>query len=138
MCIPKKKMSGSDNEDGRGGRKKTKEPLAIADWPANGPDYEDMPELQTVSNSSDNYSSDDEAASEASFVDSESEDDDGFDTEEEGVIKRLVREAVDCAIEGDLFNKGDPRSGPVKVDDERLNNPFLNLLTSLRGSSISC
>jgi len=54
------------------------------------------------------------------------------------VIKRLVREAVDCAIEGDLFNKGDPRSGPVKVDDERLNNPFLNLLTSLRGSSISC
>jgi len=135
MHIPKS-MSGSDDEHGHKGRKKAKEPLAIADWPANGPDYEDMPGLQTVSNSSDDYSSKDEVCSEASYVDSETEDDDGFDTEEEGTIKRLVEEAIDYVIEKDLSNGGRPPPRPT--NEERQNNPFLNLLASLRGSSISC
>jgi len=127
-------MSGSDDENSHKDRKKAKEPLAIADWPANGPDYEDMPGLQTVSNSSDDYSSKDEAYSEASYVDSESEDD-GFDTEEEGTIKRLVKEAIDYVIEKDLSNGGPP---PRPTNEERQNNPFFNMLASLRGSSISC
>jgi len=133
MHIPKS-MSGSGDEHGHKDRKKAKEPLAIADWPANVPDYEDMPGLQTVSNSSDDYSSKDEVCSEASYVDSETEDDDGFDTEEEGTIKRLVKEAIDV-IERDLSNGGRP---PRSTNEEQQSNPFLRLLASLRGSSISC
>ncbi|KAF5351689.1 hypothetical protein D9756_007604 [Leucocoprinus leucothites] len=139
--VPKKNVyDSSDDEDDpkdghppSRGNKKAKKRLAIANWAADDPDFEGMPELQTVSNSTEDDSTEDDTASEASYLDNESEGEDGYDTEEEEVIKHLVREAMDYVIEKDLFNGGDSPPGPIKVEDERQNNPFLNLLTSLRG-----
>ena len=117
---------------GRGGNKSNKPMLAIK----NGADDESndsMPELQTVSDSSED-SSDQESS------DDESDDDDsdaGYDTDEEDELRDMMKEAMNAAMENpDFF---DPRADPKdfqafnEIANERKGNPFLKLLGSLRG-----
>jgi len=89
-----------------------------------------MPGLQSVSNSSEESDDlDDENDGEVS-------DESGYDTEEEDMLREMLREAMDIASEQAFFD-----SGPtVQVDpaiEERKGNPFLKLLGSLRGMSLS-
>ncbi|KAF7321790.1 hypothetical protein MKEN_00700800 [Mycena kentingensis (nom. inval.)] len=85
-----------------------------------------MPELQSVSNSSEEEESDDESE--------EEEEDDGaetgseYDEEHEDDIRDQLRDAMDAAHEGDLFDKDE------EEEEERgKGNAFLKLLGSLRG-----
>jgi hypothetical protein len=141
MRMPKKNTYESDDEyDQKGGRlrgkaAKKKKPLAIADFAAQDSDYGDMPDLQTVSNSSDDYNSNDDTGSGVDYLDDdESDDESGYDTEEEEGIKLMMREAMDYAVEKDLLNAAaaEVPSETTKAEDGQA-NPFLNLLTSLRG-----
>ncbi|KAJ7072063.1 hypothetical protein C8F01DRAFT_1102364 [Mycena amicta] len=109
------------DKDGKAEKKKV---LAITEA---GEDSDgSMPELQSVSNSSEEDESDDE--------ESEEEEDDGnetsseYDEEHEDEIRDLLRHAMDAAHEEDLFVKSDD-------DDEDVTkgNAFLKLLGSLRG-----
>lgn len=110
--------------------KKPKKRLAIADFAEE--EYADMPDLQTVSNSSEDYSSNDDSVSEVDYLDSDS-DESGYNTEQEQEIRELLREAMDVAHEGDWFNPAELPPEPTKVDESRHANPFLRLLGSLRG-----
>lgn len=114
--------------------KDVKKPLAITNFAADGDtDYEDMPGLQTVSNSSDDYSSADESDSDVDYIDDDSDDESGYNTEQEDQIRELLREAMDIAHEGGWFNTSEQPAEPVNVDASRDSNPFLKLLGSLRG-----
>lgn len=91
-----------------------------------------MPELQTVSNSSDEYSSEDDSVSEVDYLDSDS-DDSGYDTEEEAEIRELLREAMDVAHEKAWFNPIELNVEIKKTNEAQDANPFLKLLSSLKG-----
>lgn len=115
---------------------KQKTKLAIKDHAEEDNEvYDDMPDLQDVSNSSDNRSDDDDddgdVVSEVEYVDEESDDDNGgYDTEDEEDIRELLRQAMDLAYETDLLNAGETPSDSTKLHQL---NPFLKLLGSLRG-----
>ncbi|KAK7005784.1 hypothetical protein R3P38DRAFT_3214731 [Favolaschia claudopus] len=125
----------SDDEDGagvfKGGKKGKKKPLAIT----NGEESNDsMPELQSVSNSSDDEEDDD---SDSEVDDDDDDDDSEYDEEQEDEIRDLLREAMDTAHEGDLFDsaKGNDDIDPFARDGEEpgKGNAFLKILGSLRG-----
>ncbi|KAF9452735.1 hypothetical protein P691DRAFT_794128 [Macrolepiota fuliginosa MF-IS2] len=128
---------------------KGKKPLAITDFAA-GDDSDEMgpqtasnssdeiPGLQTVSNSSEDYSSADESESEINYLDDDSDDDIGYDTEEEEEIRELLREAMDVAYEGDWFGSSEPLPERSGAGSNQQDNPFLKLLGSLRGQSNPC
>lgn len=115
------------------GKKSTKKTLAIT----NGDDSDgSMPELQSVSNSSDTDSdSDSDSDSDMEYDDDDAES--GYNTEEEDELRELLREAMDAAVENDLFQSTNvpPEIDPFSEED-RKGNPFLKLLGSLRGMSI--
>lgn len=91
-----------------------------------------MPELQTMSNSSDEYSSEDDSVSEADYIESDS-DDSGYDTEEEDEIRELLREAMDIAHEKAWFNPINVNVEIRKISEAQDANPFLSLLSSMKG-----
>ncbi|RXW24981.1 hypothetical protein EST38_g912 [Candolleomyces aberdarensis] len=133
VYIPTLREEDEDEEDGparvTSGRKK---PLALTA----GDGYESadsMPDLQSISNSSEEYPSSDEDEDEDEDPQSE---DEGYDEEEEDNLRDLLREAMDAAHEVDWYEnaKGAATAGidPLKPDDKK-GNPFLNLLGSLRG-----
>jgi hypothetical protein len=108
---------------------KSKKPLAIT----NGDDTDDtMPELQDVSDSSDEEFSDSEDDSE-----SEEEDDDesGYNTDEEDELREQLKEATNLASE---YENADLPEGvdPFGQEEDRKGNPFLKLLGSLRGEPL--
>ncbi|KAJ6500171.1 hypothetical protein C8R47DRAFT_1211730 [Mycena vitilis] len=124
--------NGSDDEGpgGKGSKKTKKKVLAIT----NGEESDDsMPELQSVSNSSDDDESDDSDSEE----EEDDDDDSDYDEEQEDEIRDLLREAMDTAHEGDLFDKskGNDDIDPYLRDGEESGkgNAFLKLLGSLRG-----
>jgi hypothetical protein len=129
--------NGSDDDDDgppgfKGGKKPKKKVLAIT----NGDDSNgSMPELQSVSNSSDDDDSDD---SDSEAEDDDDDDDSDYDEEQEDEIRDLLREAMDTAHEGDLFDKakGNDDIDPYLRDGEDTGkgNAFLKLLGSLRGN----
>jgi hypothetical protein len=96
-----------------------------------------MPDLQSVSESSDSDensdSDDDDGESDDGYEDS----DDGYDTDEEDELREMMKEAMNAAMDNpDFFDpKADPKDFDSfnKVADDRKGNPFLKLLGSLRG-----
>ncbi|KAF7315679.1 hypothetical protein MIND_00083500 [Mycena indigotica] len=86
-----------------------------------------MPELQSVSNSSEE-DDDDESESEDEEEDDGDETSSEYDEDAADEIRDQVREAMDAAYEGDLFEKPDETE-----EDSSKGNAFLKLLGSLRG-----
>jgi len=106
--------------------------LAIANHPAI--DSDELPELQAVSNSSD------ESEAEYDSYESDSEGPDsgesGYDTDQEDEWRDMHREAMDIATEADWLHSVKMEGGIDPFDqDDRKGNPFLKLLGSLRGMS---
>jgi hypothetical protein len=116
--------------------KPQRKPLAITSGKYSD-ENDSMPELQSVSNSSDE-DSDSDSDSEGE-EDDESDDESGYDTEQEDELRDLRREAMDIA--SDIPGFFDPRSRIGTefdaLQEERKGNPFLKLLGSLRGSFIT-
>ncbi|KAJ7902148.1 hypothetical protein B0H14DRAFT_1271645 [Mycena olivaceomarginata] len=134
IYVPGRMLAhGSDDDDNpgfTGGKKAKKKVLAIT----NGDDSNDsMPDLQSVSNSSD----DDESEDSDSDEEDDDDDDSEYDEEQEDEIRDLLREAMDTAHEGDLFDKssGNDDIDPYARDGDETGkgNAFLKLLGSLRG-----
>ena len=91
-----------------------------------------MPSLQTVSNSSD------EDLSDSDYEDEDDEDDEsdesGYDTDEEDMLRDMLREAMDTAMAmPDFFDTKTDAPEFDALAEERKGNPFLKLLGSLRG-----
>ncbi|KAF7361625.1 hypothetical protein MVEN_00505800 [Mycena venus] len=136
IYIPGRMLEYDSDDDAsgpgfKGGKKPKKKLLAIT----NGEDSDDsMPELQSVSNSSDDDESDD---SDSEEEDDDDDDDSEYDEEQEDEIRDLLREAMDTAHEGDLFDKskGNNDIDPYlrEGEDGGKGNAFLKLLGSLRG-----
>ncbi|KAG6813367.1 hypothetical protein H0H92_011633 [Tricholoma furcatifolium] len=115
------------------GKKSAPKRLAITDGPADDSDGS-MPELQSVSNSSEEESEYDDSDEEFESDSDES----GYDTEEEDELRELLREAMDTAHEADWQHSAqvsDAEMDPFAQD--RKGNPFLKLLGSLRGRMFS-
>jgi hypothetical protein len=106
--------------------------LAITSGEHSDP-YDSMPDLQSVSNSSDDEDSDSDSDSDDG---EESDDESEYDEEQEDELRDLRREAMDFASEIPGFF--DPKSEIGKEFDafaeERKGNPFLKILGSLRGA----
>jgi hypothetical protein len=96
-----------------------------------------MPELQSVSNSSDvNDDDSNDGDDKDTEDDSEAEDSDdsGYNTDQEDELRGLWRDAMDIAHEADFFNSTNlTNQSPNLFAEERKGNPFLKLLGSLRG-----
>lgn len=110
-------------------QKKKNGRLAITD----GNDSDSMPSLESVSDSSEDGSDSD--SYDDDVVDDDVDDDDsvGYDTEEEGMMRDLLREAMDEISSYPGFF--DPtQTLNEQLAEERKGNPFLKLLGSLRGS----
>ncbi|TFK23947.1 hypothetical protein FA15DRAFT_620109 [Coprinopsis marcescibilis] len=128
-------LSDEEDEDGLPALKpvkKKKKPLAIMG--ADGNDSTtSMPDLQSVSNSSDDQDYSEESSDDEDDSEYES-DESGYNTEEEDEIRDLLREAMDAGHEVDWFdsNAPTPAIDPLR-SDERKGNPFLQVLGSLRG-----
>jgi hypothetical protein len=115
------------------GKKKGSKRLAITNGPANDSD-DSMPELQSVSNSSDEVESDYDTDSDDNDDNEEDSDDSGYDTEQEDEIRDLLREAMDTAHEADWLHSANvPSEIDPFLQEDRKGNPFLRLLGSLRG-----
>lgn len=118
-----------------GGNKKPKKLLAIEDGRADDDDSNDsMPELQSVSDSSDGENDDDIFVSENDDVEESDDDETAYDSEDEEFYRTMLREAMDTAMAIPEFF--DPKTTVPEFDalaEERKGNPFLKLLGSLRG-----
>ncbi|KAJ7647049.1 hypothetical protein FB45DRAFT_892185 [Roridomyces roridus] len=122
LYIPSKALGlDGDGADAKTGKKK--KPLQITQY---GEDSDDsMPDLQSVSNSSDEDSDDEEDSDE----DDDGDDDDSeYDEEFEDGIREMVREAMDTAYEDDLLDASQPLDPEIGKG-----NTFLKVLGSLRG-----
>ncbi|KAF9529234.1 hypothetical protein CPB83DRAFT_852909 [Crepidotus variabilis] len=98
---------------------------------------EDMPDLQSVSNSDEETDDDnDDDSEEEDDSEDDDSDDSGYNTEEEDEIRELLREAMDAAHEVDWMSKS---KLPEEIDplEDKKGNPFLKLLGSLRGRMFS-
>lgn len=117
-------------------KKPQKKVLAITDGRDDGVDNDSMPELQSVSDSSaetDEYTDSDEPE-EVDDEDYESE----YESEEEDVYRIMLREAMDAALAIPEFF--DPNANVPDFEtmaEEHKENPFLKLLSSLRGRMFS-
>lgn len=143
LSMPLSKSTGQKRS---GGKKKPKKLLAITDGRADDDSNSSMPELQSVSDSSDENDEDIFVSENDEEEESDEEEDESdYDSEEEEVYRTMLREAMDTAMAiPDFF---DPKSTVPEFDalaEERKGNPFLKLLGSLRGempadfSGVSC
>lgn len=139
FAISKVTADDSDNEGPRS-RSLVKKPhkeqkvLRLAAEPESD---DSMPGLQSVSNSDeedDEDGSDSEDESDDGDYDSDNED--GYNTDEEDEIRELWREAMEAARDAEYLDGGDnPSEVNPFTEDDRKGNPFLKLLGSLRGES---
>lgn len=117
-------------------KKPQKKVLAITDGRDDDVDNDSMPELQSVSDSStetDEYTDSDDYE-EVDDEDYESE----YESEEEDIYRIMLREAMDAALAIPEFF--DPKANVPDFEamaDEHKENPFLKLLSSLRGRMFS-
>lgn len=96
-----------------------------------------MPELQSVSNSSDGEGEDSEEESDDEDEDDEDDEESVYDEEREDEIRDMLREAMDMGHESEWMHSVNV---PAEIDpllEERKGNPFIKLLGSLRGTSYS-
>lgn len=153
--MPSLRMYDSDSDDEgppgalvkskgskkNGVKKSQKNLLAITDGRADDESDGSMPELQSVSDSSDES---DEDLFDSEAGDSNSEDEDNsdhddeseYDSDEEEQYRTMLREAMDAAMAIPEFF--DPKTNVSEFEtiaEERKGNPFLKLLGSLRGMS---
>ncbi|KAG6850951.1 hypothetical protein H0H93_005820 [Arthromyces matolae] len=140
--LPNMGSSDSEDDDEHPARafrakKKPLKRLAITSGPAIESE-DSMPELQSVSNSSDELDTSDEE-SESEEEDESDSDESGYDTEGEDELRELLREAMDTAHEADWLHAAQVEhaadADPFK--NERKGNPFLKVLGSLRGRLFS-
>ncbi|KIJ67776.1 hypothetical protein HYDPIDRAFT_107270 [Hydnomerulius pinastri MD-312] len=137
-----KSLVKSKGSKRNGTKKPNKKLLAITDGRADDESDGSMPDLQSVSDSSDE-SDLDAFESEAGGDDSEEddsdwEDDSEYDSEEEELYRTMLREAMDTAMAIPEFF--DPKTEVPEFEafaEERKGNPFLKLLGSLRGRMFS-
>lgn len=124
--------SDSNDEFSRPPESKKKAYKAITGGSADDSDGS-MPELQSASNSSDEIDTEDDSDFDH-YSSSEEVNDDGYNTEEEDEMREMLREAMDTAHEADWLHSADvpPEMDPF-LQEDRKNNPFLKLLSSLRG-----
>ncbi|KNZ80873.1 hypothetical protein J132_04097 [Termitomyces sp. J132] len=112
--------------------------LAITSSPADDSD-DSMPDLQSVSDSSDELDSDSDEESDEDDEENDS-DESGYDTEEEDELREMLREAMDTAHEADWLHSAQVGQAaeidPFEQNDRKC-NPFLKLLGSLRGRLFS-
>lgn len=102
----------------------------------NGDDTDEgMPDLQDVSDSSDDDFDAHDDTDEEGFVepDGDLDDESGYDTDQEDEMREMIKEAMNAAVEDDWVN--DPTSENQFTQDDSKGNPFLKLLGSLRGTS---
>ncbi|GBE81159.1 hypothetical protein SCP_0308850 [Sparassis crispa] len=141
--------SKSYDSDSDGGRPKSKGSRgmgskgrrlpAIMNGPADDSDA-DMPDLQSVSDSSSEYQSesDDDEDEYDEDEDESGGSEDGYDTDEEDALRDMLREAMDtAAATPDFFDPKSPAPEFEALAEERKGNPFLKLLGSLRGRMFS-
>jgi hypothetical protein len=127
-------LRDDSDSDGVPSSKRKKKPLAITNGPADDSDGS-MPELQSVSNSSDEAESDYDTDSDDED-NGEDSDDSGYNTEREDEIREMLREAMDTAHEADWLHSANvPSEIDPFLQEDRKGNPFLRLLGSLRGKS---
>lgn len=120
----------------KAGGKSGKKMLAITSG-AGDDSNDSMPDLQSVSDSSESEEDSDSDEEDDGLDDGDEDSDDGYDTDEEDELREMMREAMNAAMENpDFF---DPKANPKdfesfnKVAEDRKGNPFLKLLGSLRG-----
>lgn len=93
-----------------------------------------MPDLQDVSDSSNDEYSESEEESDESSDDDDSDSEGGYDTDQEDEMREMLREAMDTAVEADWFSSAEvPKEIDPFLQEDRKGNPFLKLLGSLRG-----
>ncbi|OAX37405.1 hypothetical protein K503DRAFT_850462 [Rhizopogon vinicolor AM-OR11-026] len=146
--------SESDNENSssliksKGGQRRRGPPkrppkkmLAITDGRVDDESDGSMPELQSVSDSSDE--SDDDIQDSDNFGDYDDDSDEyetesGYDTDEEEQYRTMLREAMDTAMAiPEFFDAKTEVPEFEAMAEERKGNPFLKLLGSLRGRMFS-
>ena len=113
-----------------------KHTLAITDGKADDSDdaYASLPELLNASDSSADHVIDSDSESDE---DPEDLDGSGYNTEDEDELRDLLREAMDIAHESGFLDPTNSTPDPGAYGEERKSNPFLKLLGSLRGMSLS-
>ncbi|KAK7035444.1 hypothetical protein VNI00_011737 [Paramarasmius palmivorus] len=119
----------SDDEGDSGaarpaGKKGKKKPLAIE--PAYDSD-DSMPPLQDVSDTDDDWSDSDDSMDDSN---DDGDDESGYDTDEEDELREMLREAMDTVHDAEWSNA---RGESEDTQEEYKGNPFLKLLSSLRG-----
>lgn len=137
--IPVKSKGG---KKGGGHKRPSKKMLAITD--GHGDDESDgsMPELQSVSDSSDE-TDDDMMDSDQNFGDEDDDSDEygtesEYDSDEDEQYRNMLREAMDTAMAiPEFFDAKTEVPEFEAIAEERKGNPFLKLLGSLRGRMFS-
>jgi hypothetical protein len=107
-------------------------PLAIKATAEEDESDDDMPPLQDVSDTDSDFNDSDDYE-DSSDDDSEESD---YDEEHEDELRELRKEAIDIAE--DWFGRGQDEPEPLDSDtaERQKGNPFLKLLSSLRGRLI--
>jgi hypothetical protein len=124
----------SDSPPGLAPLSRGKKKALLAITHGDDSDNDSMPELQSVSNSSDEVESDEESDSDDDDDDDDDSDDSGYDTEQEDEMRDMLREAMDTAHEADWLHSANvPSEIDPFLQEDRKGNPFLKLLGSLRG-----
>jgi len=126
------------NSRKNGLKKQQRKLLAITDGRSDD-SYDDMPGLRSVSDTSDesdtDYDTDDDEG--GNEEDDDDDDETAYDPEEEEVYRNFLREAMDAAMAIPEFS--DRNAHVPEFDamaEECKENPFLKLLSSLRGSNM--
>jgi hypothetical protein len=137
--IPVKSKGG---RKGGGHKRPSKKMLAITDGRGDDESDGSMPELQSVSDSSDE-SDDDMIDSDQNFGDGDDDSDEyetesEYDSDEEEQYRNMLREAMDTAMAiPEFFDAKTEVPEFEAIAEERKGNPFLKLLGSLRGRANS-
>jgi hypothetical protein len=137
--IPVKSKGG---KKGGGHKRPSKKMLAITDGRGDDESDGSMPELQSVSDSSDE-SEDDMIDSDQNFGDEDDDSDEygtesDYDSDEEEQYRNMLREAMDTAMAiPEFFDAKTEVPEFEAIAEERKGNPFLKLLGSLRGRMFS-
>ncbi|KAG1731502.1 uncharacterized protein EDB91DRAFT_1058741 [Suillus paluster] len=135
--IPVKSKGGK-----KGPKRPSKKMLAITDGREDDDSDGSMPELQSVSDSSDE-SDDDMLDSDQNFGDEDDDSDEyetesEYDSDEDEQYRNMLREAMDTAMAiPEFFDAKTEVPEFEAMAEERKGNPFLKLLGSLRGRMFS-
>ena len=143
LAIPNYDSDGEDltkslvkSGSRKNGSKQQRKLLAITDGRTDD-GYESMPGLQSVSDTSDDGDTDYNDTDEEGDDDDGDDDDDetAYDSEEEELYRNFLREAMDAAMAiPEFFDRKVDVPEFDTMAEERKGNPFLKLLSSLRGN----